>query len=541
MFVSQNVNNCLGKQVGIGIVLASLFERLHRLNLSHQQRRWRPGHIMASLFASITVREKSGLADASPWEWASWRRLPLWVASCLLILVLCCSIIVFLFFHRFYPSVPPANFPPAHDLATAQSQDFEYFQRYLELDQAYSSEARRQANQLLTQYRTQAGSLTPAQFDLAISSMVALADNGHSAVYKGSLSRRNNRLPCRLYHFSDGYFVIRARPACRALLGGKVVAVDGVAVNTVVDRMFEYSGGPRNHYDQFISVFFLESPALLNAAGLASRNDRLSLDVILPDGSRQNETILADPPDSNAPGVYSDSYLSPQRIEGGAADWMPLLKLNVTLPTFLQDYANPFQSVYWPDKSVYYVEFRSNEDEPGYSISKFVSRVKREIAVDQPRNVVVDLRLDQGGNFVTTARFMINLANLTGSIKHVYGLTSAWTFSAGNVSVALLKEHGGNKVTVIGEAVGDRIRIWAEGGDITLPNSKLEIGFATGLHDYTHPCWLERRCFWTMFFFPTHVKTVAPDIPVAYNFADYVALRDPLLDQALALSTDQDH
>lgn len=190
---------------------------------------------------------------------------------------------------------------------------------------------------------------------------------------------------------------------------------------------------------------------------------------------------------------------------------------------------------------MYYLEFRSNEDEPGYSISKFVTRVKREIAVDQPRNVVVDLRLDQGGNFVTTARLMTHLANLTDSIEHIYGLTSAWTFSAGNVSVALLKEHGGKKVTVIGESVGDRIRIWAEGGDITLLNSKLEIGFATGLHDYTHPCWLERRCFWTMFFFPTHVTTLAPDIPVAYNFADYVALRHPLLDRALALSTDQDH
>src|SRR5580700_946979 len=183
------------------------------------------------------------------------RRLGLWISSCLVILVLCCGVVILLFFHRFYPSVPPPNFSPAHDLATAQWQDFEYFRRYLNLDQAYSLEARSQAKQLLTEYQTKAGSLTPAQFDLAVSRMVALADNGHSAVYKGSLSRRNNRLPCRLYHFSDGYYVIRARPACRQMLGAKVIAVDGVPIDAIVDRMFEYSGGPRNHYDQFISVF----------------------------------------------------------------------------------------------------------------------------------------------------------------------------------------------------------------------------------------------------------------------------------------------
>jgi hypothetical protein len=132
---------------------------------------------------------------------------------------------------------------------------------------------------------------------------------------------------------------------------------------------------------------------------------------------------------------------------------------------------------------------------------------------------------------------MTNLANLTNSIDHVYVLTSAWTFSAGNVSVALLKQHGGRKVTIIGETVGDRIRIWAEGGDMRLPNSKLDIGFATGLHDYTHPCWRERGCFWTMFFFPMHLATLAPDNRVRYTFDDYVALRDPLLDHALMLAT----
>jgi hypothetical protein len=368
--------------------------------------------------------------------------------------------------------------------------------------------------------------------------MVALANNGHSQVYKGSLSGANNRLPCRLYHFADGYYVIRTRPACAALLGAKLVAVDALPVDEVVDRMFKYSGGPRNHYDQYVSMFFLESPALLHAAGLATHADRLTLQVQLRDGSLQEVTMRADPPDPGAPDVYSDAYLSPQHLDGEAADWTPLLARDAALPLFLRDYANPFQATYWPDKSVYYVQFRSNETEPGHPIGPFVSQVEHEITAVRPRSIVLDLRLDQGGNFVTTAALMKRIATLTDSIQHVYVLISAWTFSAGDISLALVKDHGGRKVTVIGEPAGDRVRIWAEGSYITLPNSKLEIGFATGYEDYSKPCGGQEHCFWTTLFFPTHVASFDPDIRVPYTFYDYEHLRDPLLAKAMSLAGD---
>ena len=115
-------------------------------------------------------------------------------------------------------------------------------------------------------------------------------------------------------------------------------------------------------------------------------------------------------------------------------------------------------------------------------------------------------------------------------------MTSAWTFSAGNVSLALVKEHGGDKITVIGEAAGDRVRIWAEGGSFELPNSKIRAGYATGLHDYSKPCWGESGCFWVTFFFPMHVRSFEPDVRVPYAFNNYLSLRDPLLETALTLA-----
>jgi hypothetical protein len=466
------------------------------------------------------------------------RRILIASASVLGGLIILSGMLGLAFFHRFYPSPPGAHLSGGSDIATQQREDFDYFRHYFDLNRTFTVAARARAEQLLAQYRERSGSLSDAQFDLAIAQIVALSDNGHSRVQPGPLSRRHNRLPCRFYHFDDGFWVIRARPVCAELLGAKLLRVDGRPIDSVVTGMFKYFGGPRNHYDQFASVFFLESPELLNAAGFAKEADRLALHVLLQNGAERDVTVTAEAPDATAPHVYSDDYLFPKPIEKEPADWTPLLAPDAKLPLFLRDYSTaPFQAQYWPDEGVYYAQFRSNEDEPGHPIGEFVARLEREISVDRPRSIILDLRFDQGGNFTKTASLMKNLTNLSDSIEHVYVLTSAWTFSAGDVSVALLKEHAAKKVTLIGEMVGDRIRLWAEGGNLTLPHSGLAIGFATGLHDYSRSCVGERGCFWIMYFFPMHVQSFAPDIHVPYNFDDYVGLRDPVLERARELAS----
>lgn len=465
------------------------------------------------------------------------RRISIGVVATLGALVLLVGMLLFGFFRTFYPSPPTVPVGGASDLATKQREDFDYFRNYFDLNRTFTAQSRARADQLLVQYRERSGSLSDAQFDLAIAQMVALADNGHSRVQPGPLSRRHNRLPCRFYHFDDGYRIIRARPACAELLGAKVLQLDGHPIEDIADGMFQYFGGPRNHYDQFASAFFLESPELLKAAGLADASDHLVLRALRRDGTTRDVTVIAEPPDASAPRVYSDEYLSPKRLENEPADWMPLLAPDAHLPLFLRDYsAEPFQAEYSREEGIYYAQFRSNEDEPGHPIGTFVTRIEREIAADHPRAIVLDLRLDQGGNFTTTASFMKNLSNLAGSVEHVYVLTSAWTFSAGIVSVALLKEHNGGMVTLIGEPVGDRIRLWAEGGSMKLPNSGLVMGFATGLHDYSKSCFGERGCFWTMYLYPMHVQSLGPDIRSPYNFDDYVSLRDPALERARELA-----
>ena len=469
------------------------------------------------------------------WLW----RIALWLGSAVIVVLALFAILVYTYQHQFYPQVPAPHFSAPQSIEEAQRQDLQYFRHYLEYDRAYTPAARAEASRLLEEYLFRAGHLTAAEFELGVARMAALADNGHSKVYPDGFRRRHNSLPCLLYHFSDGYYIVRARPACQALLGGRLLGIDGHSTAQIADRMFRYALGPRNHYDQYIAPFYLESPELLHAAGLAAAPDQVTLHVLLQDGTERDATLAADPADPQwEERITSDFYLSAEPVPAAGSSWSALLPADAQLPFFLSDFANPFHAMRVGD--ALYVGFRSNQDVKGHPIAAFLATVRQQIATNKPRIIILDLRLDKGGDLTTTADLMSHITTLVPSIKRVFVLTSAWTFSAGISSVALAREHGDEKVTVVGEQVGDRLRFWGEGGTMTLPNSKITLRFATGLHDYTRSCLGERGCYWMMRLYPMHVRTLLPEVIVPYTFADYRALRDPLLDYVLQASANSE-
>jgi len=477
------------------------------------------------------LREAPPASAGTPKKKRLWR-IALWLGSALLVVLITCGALIYASLQQFNPRVPTAHFPAPQSIEEAQRQDLQYFRHYLEYDRAYTPAALAEASRLLEGYLARAGRLTPAEFELGIARMVALADNGHSKVYPSGFRSRHNSLPCLLYRFSDGYYIVRARLACQALLGARLLGIDAHTTAQITDRLFQYALGPRNHYDQYIAPCYLESPELLHAAGLAAASDHVTLHVLLQDGTERDTTLAADPPDPQwDEWITSDLYLSAEPIPPAGSGWKALLPAGAQSPLFVSDFSNPFHLLSRGDAC--YIGFRSNQSVNGHPIAPFLAAIKQQITRQNPRIVILDLRLDQGGDLTTTADLMSHITTLAPSIKRVYVLTSAWTFSAGISSAGLAKENGGAKVTIVGQAVGDRLRFWGEGGRMTLPNSKIILRFATGLHDYTRSCLGEPGCYWIMRLFPMHLKTLAPDVTVPYTFADYRAQRDPVLDYVL--------
>jgi hypothetical protein len=185
-----------------------------------------------------------------------------------------------------------------------------------------------------------------------------------------------------------------------------------------------------------------------------------------------------------------------------------------------------------PELDAVVVELRANRGVPEQPIADFLRDVTRELAGRRPRHLVLDMRANGGGDLNTTRDFMQSLPGLVPG--RIFALTSPWTFSAAISSVGYLKQAGGDRVTIVGEAVGDRLEMWAEGRLVELPYSGAEMAYASERHDYVTGCRPYRDCHGPVVRFPISVRTLAPDIAAPLTFEAYVAARDPGMEAVAA-------
>jgi len=140
---------------------------------------------------------------------------------------------------RHFNTAPPhADYPkPASDLE-AQRQDLGYFRKLIALDRSYEPAARMEAERRIAALESLDKALDHPHFRVALMKILALADNGHTHLDLGN-DANSRKLPVRLAVFSDGLYVMRTTDANSAVLGGRVVAIDGKPIDVVMERLAE--------------------------------------------------------------------------------------------------------------------------------------------------------------------------------------------------------------------------------------------------------------------------------------------------------------
>ena len=111
----------------------------------------------------------------------------------------------------------------------------------------------------------------------------------------------------------------------------------------------------------------------------------------------------------------------------------------------------------------------------------------------------------------------------------VFVLTSPWTFSAAISSIGYLKQVAPDRVTIVGETVGDRLEFWAEGRPVTLTNTRISVNRSTERHDYATGCKPYKDCHGSVVRNPISVTSLAPDIAAPWTVDAYRAGRDPAM------------
>jgi len=432
----------------------------------------------------------------------------------------------------FYPDPPAANYPKPRTALEAQRQDLDYFKKLLALDFSFSPGARTQANGAIDRLERSPDVLTHAQFRVQAMRIMALADNGHTTTSVASGDPLE--LPVRVAEFSDGLYVTHATEAHKALLGGRVTAIDGQPIDAVMRRLEAIRGGAPQ-FRRYYAGFMITVQDILNGLGIAPAKDRSVWTVEKSDGTRVTQMLVAYRAPKDAPFAFPERWYSSEPLKGLGKNWTALGPVN-GLPVSLKEFDNPYRLFWIPGTCTAVIQLKSNTDEGKRKIGDFLARTQAEFRRRKPCDIIFDNRFNGGGDYTKTYSFAHSLIGDVPPPGRIYVLTSAATFSAGITTTTFIKQSGGDRVGILGEEVGDRLAFFAEGRRACLPNYHLCLYYQRGKHDYQHPCRDPRVCYWLNWYYAPRVKTLDPDRTITMSFADWYAGRDPVFDRAVALA-----
>ena len=418
--------------------------------------------------------------------------------------------------------------------AQAQAQDIDFIEsHYIAKDKALTASSRQRAATLAAALKAKAGSLSEAQFILGVAEIVATADNGHSIIgYKAADAGIKSALPLRMAAFDDsGWLVLRAGPPASDLAGMVVTKVDGMPTARVMATMTKYIGGTTERR-QILAMGLINAAGVLRAAGIPGAERSVHLTLRNAAGAIVERDVPFVPREQIPVAFWPSRWWSPAPLQSThESGWKPAVSAD-SIPLYLRSPDQYFQIGQLPELNAVYLQMWSNEKDK--APTAFVARAKSVIGAIRPRNVILDLRFNKGGDLNLTADFMRSLPSAVPAEGHIFVITGRYTFSAGIVDAALVKKAGGDRVVLVGEQVGDRLRFWSEGEFECTPNSQICTRYTDGYFDLVDGCDGEPGCFRDNGRYDMKVGALNIDLPAPMTTAAYLAKRDPALDAITA-------
>ena len=403
--------------------------------------------------------------------------------------------------------------------------DFERFRsKVLEIDRSFSPENRMRAVRLLADLVGTCGALPRESIHLELARILTLSGNAHTCLLNTNWQWLFGRVPLRFAFFGDTLYVGFADSDWRDLQDREVRLINGFEVSEIEAVWSRYQSGRRGWRRQFL-YHFIESPALLHAAGLGSDPDQMTVTLRGADGVEESHQIKAVTQSRAAAGL--EALIPPPRPE-------LLHRLRpLRRPFSMTEPDLPFRFRTLPGSQIPFLQFRANIDfSDQRDITTFAEQISEQLETMEPQHIIVDQRDNWGGDLTTTRELMKALPSLVSG--RIIVMTSGRTFSAGIASTAYVKQAGGDRVSIVGEPVGDELDFWAEGDLVALEGLEANLLYAAERHDYQSGCSGD-ECHPPIRADHFQIETLDPDHVLDPTHSAFLAGEDPVLEAATSL------
>ena len=365
---------------------------------------------------------------------------------------------------------------------------------------------------------------------LALLKTAAFADTGHEMLITAKGWHPSQQLPLKLLWLQDGVLVTRAAPTHADLLGAVVESIDGYEPEAIARELQNYRGGLLAMVRWDIT-WLIEQAGMLHAMGLAKAPDRLQLRLRKADGSLIERSVSFVPKTAIPDGMRPHRQYSMQPNASEQKKGWQTMRVSAAEPWYLQQVDLPYRLGTDDQLNALLLQLRLHFDADGHSLSAFTAQAITAIETSTARHLIVDLRFDLGGNVDLTQPLRPVIAKHP--FERIVVLTGPHTLSAGIIMAAELKQLGGERVTIIGDEVGDSLRFWSEGQQVCLPHSQYCFVRSTGVWDLQHGCAGEPACYGDRY--NVRVESLKPDIYAPLTVDALRSGRDPAMEAAAEL------
>lgn len=315
--------------------------------------------------------------------------------------------------------------------------------------------------------------------------LVAALGDSHTMLQPPALLKPG--VPLRLAVWPDGVRVLGIGKEQAALLGARIVAIEGKPIEQVEALVAKLLAADNAGARRLRLPTLLTRTSLLHALGVSESADSLRYELETVDGKKQ-ELVLR----------------SGELARDAALD----RPAKVCVTDQRGQLWHHFEML--ADDRIAYVQYNRCASDAQHDLAAFTEKVRAAGAETPPKAWIFDLQYNGGGSSVLGDMMF---ATLIPKGARVFAIIGPQTFSSGFMNAMALKERYG--ATLIGRPTGGRPSHFGEVRTFTLPKSQIVVQYSTKHFVHGDP----------------KAEALAPDHEVVRSYADYKAGKDPLLEK----------
>ncbi|WP_254884037.1 tetratricopeptide repeat protein [Aquimarina sp. TRL1] len=345
---------------------------------------------------------------------------------------------------------------------------------------------------------------------VGMSRIISLFKYGHTYVSFHQKPYEFSQLPFNLYAFNDGIYIQGAHKNYSKAVGAKVIAIEGKPIAAVLKAIEPTVEVENSQYFKAYGINNMRYPEILHAQKITKTLQNTITFTLEKNGKEFTQSFTTLPKGERVP--THRGYVHQK------GDWLDSRDQSTT-PLYLQQLDKVYFSEYLTKEKAMYVRHSRIKDEAEESTKDFYTRVLNEVATKGAEKLIIDLRLNGGGNNYLNKEVIKTLikAEKINTIGKLFVIIGKRTFSACQNLVNEIDNY--TNVIFVGEPTAENINFWGDNRPVSLPNSGINVSLS-------YLWWQDKPAL-------ENAPWIAPSIPVTMSFEEYAHNQDPVLEAAL--------